>query len=334
MSTSGSPLVQEVLELADALRDRVNQPRRREALLRRPVAWNTLCSAMDVVSDTSQALWSYYETAGSEQEHSKGAAYLLAYGVLHALYLQQDATFWWGKSLELPGFVDFEEPGKWALAIPELAAARKTRNDTIGHPVRRDRPKSEPISSFFIVQHSLSAHGFEFIQHNADGGTSFPFDFVSFKELIDAQMQALVRTLAAAGEALDAADNRHHEKFMDRPLTPILRRLDHSLTKLGGVSGTDRLLLPGFVEHIEKGLNELKASVVERDEPDEQWTWEFRKLARALAGLTDYGRSVHSDVDLADVFGDYVRYAVGHLMRLTQEVDDEYGRGEGRGAPK
>lgn len=325
MSASSLSLVEQVLDSADALRDRVNEPRRRKALLQREVVWNTVCSAMDVVSDTCQALRSYYHAAASSQKRDKGAAYLLAYGVLHALYLQQDATFWWAKSLELPGFVEFDAPGGWALTIPELAAARKARNDTIGHPVRRDRPKDEPISSFFIVQHSLSAHGFEFIQHDDHGRTSFPFGSVSFSELIDAQMRSLATILHEARQALDAADRQHHEKFMDRPLTGILRRLDHSLTKLGSCRGSNRRLLQGFVEDVEDALKELKGAVVEREEPfDEQWQWEYRKLARALSGLTEYSQSVHSDEDLADVLGDYVRYATDYLMALTSELDEKY----------
>lgn len=82
------------------LRNRVNYRRRHSALIRNVVAWNTTCSAMDVVADTCQALYAYTVRTPID-EHDKGAAYLLAYGVLHSLYLQQDAVFWWCKSLDI-----------------------------------------------------------------------------------------------------------------------------------------------------------------------------------------------------------------------------------------
>jgi hypothetical protein len=54
-------LIERVLNLADAVRDRVNRRRRHRALMRDAEAYNTTCSAMDTVSDTCQALRPYFE---------------------------------------------------------------------------------------------------------------------------------------------------------------------------------------------------------------------------------------------------------------------------------
>jgi hypothetical protein len=85
---------------------------------------------------------------------------LLAYGVLQALFLQQDAVFWWCKCLSIQPVSKCENPGTWAATIPQLTRARNARNDSIGHPARRDKPRPSPVAAFFIVQHSLSGDGF------------------------------------------------------------------------------------------------------------------------------------------------------------------------------
>jgi hypothetical protein len=67
------------------------------------VAHRCDCSGTEVVSGTCQELSAYYGAA-EEIGHDlqTDAAYLLAYGVLHALYLQQDAAFWWAASWTSP----------------------------------------------------------------------------------------------------------------------------------------------------------------------------------------------------------------------------------------
>ena len=106
--------IERLLAVASQPRNRVNYRRRHHALIRNPEAWNTTCSAMDVVGDTCQALRSY-STRVPLPDHDKGAAYLLAYGVLHTLYLQQDAVYWWCKCLGVKPVADFGDPGAWSF---------------------------------------------------------------------------------------------------------------------------------------------------------------------------------------------------------------------------
>ena len=314
-------------DVADQLRDRVNYRRRHAALIRNAAAWNTTCSAMDVVGDTCQALRAYSEHAALP-DNDKGAAYLLAYGVLHALYLQQDAVFWWCKYLNINPAATFDEPGPWARSIPELDKARNVRNDSTGHPVRRDRPKKSPVAAFFIVQHSLSSHGFQLIKHQEDRVHSEWSD-VSFPDLIADQVRGLTAVLEAACQSLDAEDAKHHQQFMQKPLTPILHRLSYPIGKLGSKEYlTDWQLMPAHVDQVQKGLAELKQAILERSEPfDEPWKWSYRKLECALGRLREYGSvpsSPRTEDDLAAVLSDYVRCAIDELKEMTEELDDQY----------
>jgi hypothetical protein len=54
--------------------------------------------------------------------------------------------------------------------------------------------------------------------------------------------------------------------------------------------------------------------------------WEYRKIRRALSLLSDYAQAdaADHDDDLADVAGDFVRYAIDELAEMTEELDDRY----------
>jgi hypothetical protein len=218
--------------------------------------------------------------------------------------------------------------GEWAGTLPELAVAREARNDSTGHPVRHRRTKARPGASFFIVQSSLNKNGFELYGHDEHGQTTHRY--VDLPMIICGQLQALIGVLESAGIALDTDDQNHQEKFMDRPLTPILNALDYPLEKLGSHTGTDRMLVPGHAAEIRRGLEALQAAIQQRDEPfDEQWQYEYRKLHRALQVLEEYGRGTSDiDDDLADVCGWFVRYAIDDLRELTEEIDARYAAGE------
>jgi hypothetical protein len=249
-------------------------------------AWNTICSAMDAVQDTCSAL-----TAYSEREpllnSEKGAAYLLAYGVLHSLYLQQDAVYWLCHCLKIKTVASFSEPGTWAQSISELTRARSARNDSTGHPVRRTQPT---LSSFFISQHSLTDEGFQLLEVSA--GTAGKFRHVSLPTLVQDQVRVLTEVLAQGCKDLDDADAEHHRRFMQQPLTPILEKLDYWVGKLGNKHGSDGPMIVPAVKSIRTGLGQLREEVLKRDEPfDDMCGWEFRLLMRALTLLRHYAEN-------------------------------------------
>jgi hypothetical protein len=102
------------------MRDRYFQSRRDD--------WNLLCVAMDTLDDTSLALEDY-EAAGLGTE--SGGKYLRLYGMLQAVFLQQDCI----RNLhKLFGDTD------WTPSIDSRwQEIRELRNLTIGHPVEMIR---------------------------------------------------------------------------------------------------------------------------------------------------------------------------------------------------
>lgn len=116
------------------IRDFINHPRRLDPILKDKSGWNMLASALDVVSDTEWAITSY--------EHGEyadyGTLYLVIYGLLQAMYVQQDALENMVRALERNGQYKIESE-------PEVKYIRGVRNDAVGHPTKQGdaRPKKD-----------------------------------------------------------------------------------------------------------------------------------------------------------------------------------------------
>lgn len=86
-------------ELKSEIRHFINLPRRQHELLANPASWNTLCSALDVIGDTELALEAYVKW---ERRPEDGEKYLLVYGALQVMEVQQDAVKYICETLEVP----------------------------------------------------------------------------------------------------------------------------------------------------------------------------------------------------------------------------------------
>lgn len=193
-----------IAELEQAIRDFINRPRQRHTLLQHAAAWNKLCSALDTIGDTDLAVCAYLD--GSEAT-PVDVRYLLVYGLLQVLQVQQDAV------TALCDALGVRHPrGK------KLKEVRKIRDRSIGHPTGGKENKAE-ISSF-ISRASLDKSGFDLITSYDDGR---PSDFVKVDvlALINAQRVALVDTLAAALEKLRADEMAHRKQHRDEKLAII-----------------------------------------------------------------------------------------------------------------
>ncbi len=282
---------------------------------------------MDVIGDSCQAIHAYLERLDDSPD-DVAFDYLMAYGVLQALYLQQDAAFYWCKFLGLLEFATFERPADWTKTVPSLALARAARNESTGHPVRPNSRNGQPLAAFFISQHSLDRTGFQLMETQANGPSKFRY--VELLKLIEGQLIAISTTLEQATLALDVEDRTHYRSFMDQPLTAIWDRLHYPLGKLSTEdSASDWLMMPIVVPELHSRLAEIEAAVRKRGEPfDDSWDYLNRKLHYALSVLGKYVTDTTTcDKRLAGVLCDYVRYGFNELKSLCEEVDAEYLQG-------
>lgn len=91
--------------------------------------WDRICSSSDVINDTLQAIGSYVKS--DYPNKNVGLRYLYVYGLLQALYLQQDAVECLFGTLRKC----YPESLKFSYErSDDLKEIRQLRNETTGHP--------------------------------------------------------------------------------------------------------------------------------------------------------------------------------------------------------
>lgn len=141
-----------IAENTTKIRDLIRHPWKINKLTNDKVTWNKLISSLDVIDDTNEAI-SYFFSLDSFSSSTGG--YLYLYGLLQALYMQQDAL----KSLSI---ALYGKEINWRKDYPDLYSIRELRNDSIGHPTDRGNNKS----FHFITKHSVSNGSFSLISHD------------------------------------------------------------------------------------------------------------------------------------------------------------------------
>src|SRR5918999_92257 len=114
----------DISQLVSTIHDFIKSQRKFHILVQVRPDWNRLTSSLDVLGDTELAFDAYLEHL--HEPATTGELYILLYGVLQALFIQQDAVENMMESLGL----------RYALH-PILEAIREARNDSTGHPTKR-----------------------------------------------------------------------------------------------------------------------------------------------------------------------------------------------------
>jgi len=192
--------MQAIRDLESGIRDFINDSRSRHVLLQDTAAWSQLCSSLDIIGDTGLAIEAYCR---HEDPADLGERYLLVYGILQVLFVQQDAVEDLAEALKLPYF-----------PVPELRDIREIRNKTTGHPTKRGDPKKGTATSHFLSQHSLSKSGYQLLTTYADGRSEF-MD-VNIFSLMRRQQGVVRKVLAATLKALEQAEMEHQTSSKTR----------------------------------------------------------------------------------------------------------------------
>ena len=75
-------------DIEKQVREHINTHRYQKVLISELDNWNQICSSLDTLGDTGLALQSYFK---SEYPDETGLSYIYTYGLLQALFIQQDA---------------------------------------------------------------------------------------------------------------------------------------------------------------------------------------------------------------------------------------------------
>ena len=171
----------DIHKIETRLRDLVNATRQLHSLYADKVRWNIVCSAMDVIGDTELAIQEYDKIRKVESNH--GGSYLIVYGILQIMFVQQDAVRNLAKALGL----EFDLP-------TELIEIRDLRTAFIGHPTEHRR--GGIISSGYISRPTLNPSGFQFLRTSSTGPDQW--GYVNIPELIVKQYNRIRELLGKA----------------------------------------------------------------------------------------------------------------------------------------
>ena len=206
----------DVLNQIREIRDFVNEPRKHYGLFQDKPMFFQLSSSMDVIEDTELAIQAYAKKEFGE-DNRKGNLYLAIYGLLQAIYVQQDAIMNLSESLGIPERTIF--------SYDRLVEIRNIRNDTIGHPTKRDygnknKDKRKRLSYHFMTWLSLSKNGFDLLSFSNED--SHESRHISTGELISDQRKYITEILEKMKNKLRDEENDHKAKFRNEKLKKYL----------------------------------------------------------------------------------------------------------------
>ena len=192
-----------IRELEIQIRELINEPRRRAAIRQNDEDWKRLCRSLDALGDTEMAFGAYSQMPDSDPP---GSSYMLVYGFVQALSIQQDAV----RDLHHALCVSYSPD-------PALDGIRNVRN-VVTHQTDGQKKKEFRL----IARSTLSKWGFQLSKAVPD---QFEQDVqhVGLKELLDKQCTLHEHALEALIEALCKEEMEYRERLRDEPLTAVFR---------------------------------------------------------------------------------------------------------------
>jgi hypothetical protein len=268
---------------------------------------------MDAIGDTQLAVRAFLDEP-NDFGGSEGWAYLVVYGILQVLYVQQDAARTLGECLGVE------------LTLPEeLRAIRDSRNASVGHPTNYTGRASTAISRM-----SLTTSGFMMLVHSTDGATEFKN--ISVREAAVRQTELMADLLNRAAEALMSEERDHRRQFRGKPLRAALPdTLGYMLSKVSeglrersshafAVAGLESIrgAITQFRELLEeRGITDVYADSVGAVLADLDFA--ISRVAERLDG----GHTDWTQRD-AEVYAWFLHAKVDELRSLAREIDSEY----------
>lgn len=203
-------------DLIKSIYTHINRTEKQAVLLSNRQKWNRLTSALNVIEDTSWAIEYYLDSDYPSELKGK---YLYTYGLLQALFMQEDAA----NSLSIALFnkdIDFK------TAYPKAFAVREIRNDVVGHPTQRGAS-----NYIYLAQCSLTKHSFYYSKDDSNTGKYNIVD-VDVQSAISETAACINSILKNALDQLNAEFNQYLEQHKGRKMKEIFDMLHYYKEKV------------------------------------------------------------------------------------------------------
>ncbi|TMU13677.1 hypothetical protein E0L35_25190 [Halomonas sp. ATBC28] len=301
-------------DIESEVREHINTHRYQKVLISELDNWSQICSSLDTLGDTGLALKSYFK---SDFPTESGLSYIYTYGLLQALFIQQDAMNHLSEAFEVP----------YELS-DELKSIRAVRNASIGHPTKNRVKKTTYFNH--ISRISMSKGGFTLARFYDEGESEF-ID-VDFTNIVETQLIGVNNAYALISYKLREIDEQHRAKFMEKPLADILHStMGYMFEKVGQTiyspSNSNVSFGLSMLESIEETYNNFQSALQERNELSDHLQYEldeyFHGIKRVKAYLTNSNVNDFSEAD-ARIFLFYLQKSHKSFENLAREIDEDY----------
>jgi hypothetical protein len=303
-----------IQDLESKIRNLINRPRRQYKILQDTSAWNQLCSCLDVIGDTELAISAYYDAIPKNISET----YLLVYGILQTLFLQQDAVRNLCEALALRYNPD-----------PRLHEIREIRNESVGHPTKRDFKKNTTWN--FISRATLSKNGFQLMVTSVDSNLP-KFKNIDLLEIIKTQSAKVADVLSSILKSLEDEENEHKAKFMSQILLEIFpSTLGYSFSKISETihGSMPNELGSGHLTLIKDIIEQFEEALIEREviPANDFIKYDIDQLRYPISELEKYFND-QSQTSLtsegAYIFLFFIEKHAEKLKELAIEIDENY----------
>ncbi|WP_321301026.1 hypothetical protein [uncultured Sphaerochaeta sp.] len=296
--------------------DFINKARYQSGLLSDLSIWNQICSSQYVLGDTLQAIQGYLD---SDYPTSIGLRYLNIYGILQALFIQQDAIKNLGEALTytIKENSDFKE-------------IREIRNASIGHPTKLGTKNK--MSYNYIVQVSMRKENF-LLEQFTHSDQEDRFHNINLVDLIEKQLRGILFSFREITHMLSLKDQCHKDRFKEVVMEDYFSKLSYQLEKVGegiynpSISNTDFTI--SMLKSIETAYIDFESDLNRRDElqsrKELQYDLDMYKhaLQRIRSYLSNDANNELKETD-ARIYLYYIQKQNEYFRELAREFDVEY----------
>ena len=301
----------QIEKLEDKLRVQINHGVLHYQLLNDKHKWWMLCSALDVLGDTSLAFEDYLQTDFPKET---GLKYVYCYGILQCFILQQDSL----KHLyEVFGI-------KWEITS-DLKKIRKIRNASIGHTVlnndggRSDKDKNE--FNNFISRITINKFGFDLLRYSKKLENTV-YEEIDIHELLKKQLDEVIVLLKRLIKEIMNMENELKKKFENEKLVDLLP-ISYWFEKTKSIyDEQNKSFAYTALNHIQKQYLELKKSLENRLLQSEYCYDEIEDYLLAIELMRN--SMLGNDERATRIYNFYLFEKNDYFKSIMKEIDEKY----------
>lgn len=214
----------------ELIREHINERYKQIALFEDKKKWHQVCCCLDAIEDTKCAIRAY---VACEYPDVIDYQYLYTYGLLQALFIQQDAISDISNAL-------FNKSVDYKNEYPQLYRIREMRNDIL-HPTNRERGKKFVL----LVQISLSKDWFEYLA-SFDETKNDEFIKVDVFDTIQIQESLVEAILMEFSEELEKELVEYCDMHKDRKIRDLFSKIQYAREKLSCANDALDIAMKGY----------------------------------------------------------------------------------------